>query len=288
MNFSDTIRGLWRRWYIVLPGLVIAASLAVGTWYAVPPGYERSSTQLLIPGAESMPDGANPYLFLGGLAPAADVIVRAVGAENVLNEVVEEHPGVEIEVSRDTTTAGPVILIVVTAASDAAAAEVQGLLVERTATVLQDLQESEGIASENLVSVLPITVDSESILQQRSRFIATGSAGLVGLAMTLFIAGLVDGLSLQRRRGGKSSDGPSVGGPEGVTDSPSADLATSNATPDSTASKPPKPSAPSGPSGPSGPSRTSRPSRPSPSRVLVQSSDDGALDKAASPLRSAR
>jgi len=227
MNFVDTLRGLWRRWYVVLPGILIAASLAYGAWTLIPPGYERSSTQLLIPGAASMPEGANPYLFLGGLAPAADVLVRAVGAENVVNDVTAGHEGVQIEVTRDTSTAGPVIVIVVTAASDAAAEEVLGRLVERTDTVLTDLQETENIAVKNQVSVLPITIDSQSFLQQRSRFIVSGAVGLAGLALTLLLAGLIDGLSQQRkRRGERAEDSDEIVEPSPVP--PVADAVTPN------------------------------------------------------------
>jgi capsular polysaccharide biosynthesis protein len=200
MNLADTLRGLWRRWYIVLPGILLTAVCAAGTWSVVPPGHERSSTQLLIPGAQSMPVGANPYLFLGGLSPAADVLVRAVGSENEVNDVVADYPGVEIEISRDTSTAGPVILIAVTAENDNDAAEVLGLLVDRTASVLNELQETENIAAENRVTLLPITVDSQSVLEQRSRFIAVAATGLVGMAFTLVLAGLVDGLSQHRKR----------------------------------------------------------------------------------------
>lgn len=199
MKFSDTLRRLWRRWYIVIPGFIVAAAVAMGAWYVIPLGYERSATQLLIPGAASMPDGANPYLFLGGLAPAADVLVRAVGSENVLNEVVAEHPGIKIEISRDTTTAGPVILIVVTAESDAAAAEVLGLLVDRTASVLEDLQRTEKIPANNRVTVLPLTVDTQSVPQQRSRILGAAGAGIVVVVLTLLIAGLVDGVNPKRK-----------------------------------------------------------------------------------------
>lgn len=200
MYFFETLRGLWRRWYVVLPGMLIATLLAIAAWNLIPPGYERSSTQLLIPAAGSIPAGANPYLFLGGLAPAADVLVRAVGSENLLNEVTARNPGVKIEVSRDTGTAGPVILIMVTAPTNAVAAEVQGMLIERTATVLDELQASEGIAAVNRLTVLPVTVADQSVLQERNRFIGVGAVGFVGLTMTLLIAGLVDGLGGQRKR----------------------------------------------------------------------------------------
>jgi hypothetical protein len=200
VNFADTIRGLLRRWYIVIPGLVVTAAIVLGAWLAIPTGYQRSATQLLLPGANSMPAGANPYLFLGGLSPAADVLVRAIGANNVLNEVVEKHPGVQIEISRDTTTAGPIILITVTAGSDADAGAVLGLLIDRTSTVLDELQQEENIPAANRVSVIPVTVDTKSTLQQRSRILGAGGAGIVGLVLTLLIAGLVDGSSAQRKR----------------------------------------------------------------------------------------
>lgn len=261
MNFVDTLRGLWRRWYVVLPGVLIAVSLAFTAWTLIPPGYERSSTQLLIPGAASMPEGANPYLFLGGLAPAADVLVRAVGAENVVNEVTAGHEGVQIEVTRDTSTAGPVIVIVVTAASDAAAEEVLGRLVERTDTVLTDLQETENIAVKNQVSVLPITIDSQSYLQQRSRFIVSGAVGLAGLALTLLLAGLIDGLSQQRkRRDERAEDSDEIVEPSPVP--PVADAVT----PSPRASK-----------------------RLAPSRAFDEAPDDANAEAAApSPVHSAR
>ncbi|TDW29931.1 hypothetical protein [Cryobacterium psychrophilum] len=279
MYLTDTLRGLWRRWYIVMPGILIAASLAIGAWYLIPPGYERSSTQLLVPGAGSIPDGANPYLFLGGLTPAADVIVRAVGSENLLNEVVAEYPGVKIEVSRDTTTAGPVILIVVTAPSNAAAGEVLGLLVERTAMVVDDIQKTEGIAAPNRMNVLPVTVDSRSVLQERNRFIAAGAAGFIGLALTLLLASLVDGFSLQRKR-----DGDGAGSTAEATRPPNGAPDIVNGTNPASTALSPKPARASVASGPSGPPRRSSKT----SAVRGQPRDDSEEHATASTLRNPR
>jgi hypothetical protein len=230
VKFTDTLRGLLRRWYIVFPGIIIAAALTFGAWSAISPGYTRGATQLLIPGASSIPDGANPYLFLGGLAPAADVLVRAIGSENVLNEMTDKHPGVDITISRDTTTAGPIIRITVTAKSDSDAATVLGLLVERTATVLEDFQQEEKIPAANRMTVIPITVDKRSVLEQRDRIVGAAGAGIGGLVLTMLVAGLVDGLSQQRRRReaastGNSADGPDSDVPADVTDDPTSSAA---------------------------------------------------------------
>lgn len=209
MRFADTLRGLLRRWYIVLPGLIITASIVVGVWFAIPPGYYRSATQLLIPGVGNMPEGANPYLFLGGLAPAADVLVRAIGSENVLDEMSEEHPGVEITIRRDTTTAGPIILISVTASSDADAEAVLEQLVDRTATVLEDFQRAERVPTGSRMTVIPITVDNQSELQERSRMLGATGAAIGGIVLTLFIAGLVDGFGQRERREASELSGDS-------------------------------------------------------------------------------
>lgn len=201
MRFTDSVRGLLRRWYIIVPGLLIAALIALGAWFAIPPGYNRSATQLMIPGELSIPEGGNPYLYLGGLSPAADVLVRAIGSENVLNDVVAGRSGMEIEISRDTMTASPIILIEVTASSDSAAEAVLNTLIDRTATVLDEIQDVENIPESNRMTVIPVTVDEQSTEQQRSRLLAAAGVGAVGLVLTVLITSQVEGASRRRQEG---------------------------------------------------------------------------------------
>ena len=47
MTLVGTLRGLLRRWYVVVPGLVLAVAAAVGCYLTVAPQYERTATQLL-------------------------------------------------------------------------------------------------------------------------------------------------------------------------------------------------------------------------------------------------
>lgn len=200
MNLAETLRGLLRRWYIVVPGLIAAIAVAFGAWTVVKPGYERTATQLLIPGQLSLPENANPFLFLGGLSNAADVLVRAVGSETVINDILEDEQGVEVEVSRDGSTSGPVILITVTARSDEQAASVLATLVERTGVELEVLQDAERIPAGNRITVMPITIDDTSTLQQRDRLVATVGAGILVAIIAVVAASLVDGLARQKRR----------------------------------------------------------------------------------------
>jgi hypothetical protein len=200
MNLAETLRGLLRRWYITFPGVVLAIAVAAGAWVLVPPSYERTATQLLLPGQQNIPVDSNPLLYLGGLSFAADVLVRAVGAQNTLDEITKDYPNATVDVARDGSSSGPFILITVSAPTNAEAGTILQSYVDRTATVLDDLQKNQGIASNNRITVIPVAVDATSTVQQRSRLVATAGSGVAVLALSLLLAGFVDGLNRQRRR----------------------------------------------------------------------------------------
>lgn len=206
MNIAETLRSLLRRWYIVVPGLLAAAALVVGMWHVQKPEYQRSATQMLLPGTASVPDGGNPYIYIGGLTQAADVVVRALGSRNVIEDVVGDRPNVEVEVSRDPSASGPLILVSVTAGSDADAEAVLARLVTRTTRVLGDLQDQEDISAASRIKIIPVAIDETSVLMQRDRLIAAAGAGLGAVALTLVLAVGVDGLVVARARRKRRKD----------------------------------------------------------------------------------
>ena len=200
MNLADTLRGLWRRWYIVIPGLVLTIIVAIAAWQVIKPDYERAGTQLLLPGLASIPEAGNPYLYLGGLSQAADVLVTAMSSERELGTILEDHPGAEIRILRDPLTSGPQILTTVTASSNAKAGETLDAAMARTTQVLGGLQDVDGITQGNRIGIKSITVDNRSTLVQKSRVLGVGGATLGMLLITLLTAGLVEGLSTRRHR----------------------------------------------------------------------------------------
>ena len=156
MIFADTLRSLLRRWYITFPGIVLAIAVALGAWAVVPSSYERTATQLLLPGNGNIPKNANPLLYLGGLSFAADVLVRAVGSESTLNAIKKDHPGAQVTVTRDDTSGGPFIIVTVDAPTDAEAGAVVTDFVDRTSAELKSLQVNQGIPSTYRITVVPV------------------------------------------------------------------------------------------------------------------------------------
>ena len=200
MNLADTLRGLWRRWYIVIPGLILTILVALAAWQVIKPDYQRTGTQLLLPGTASIPEAGNPYLYLGGLSQASDVLVTAMSSDLELNALLAGHAGAKIVILRDPLTSGPQILTTVTARSDAEAGEILDTTIARTTHMLGSLQDVDGITAGNRIGIKSITVDNQSTLIQKTRVLGVAGVALVVLLLTLLLAGLVEGLSTRKRR----------------------------------------------------------------------------------------
>jgi hypothetical protein len=202
MNQNRLLQSIRRRWYLALVGVVATAALCGVAFLAIEPTYQRSATELLMPGPLSIPEGGNPYLYLGGLTQASDVLVRAVSAAKVQDPIQAAHPGSSVTIARDVTTSGPMILVTVTGNSDADAAGALGRAVDEVSATMKSLQDEARIGASARISVVPLTVDTRSTMIQKTRFTAVGAIGAAGLVLTLLMVGLVDGLllSLSQRR----------------------------------------------------------------------------------------
>lgn len=204
MNIADTLRGLLRRWYVVVPGILIAVAGAIGAYTVIQPGYERTATQLLLPGEGTVPPGVtNPYLYLGGLTQGSDIVVRVMQGEDAAGKVIEEYPGTEVLVQRDPTVSGPVIQIRVTATTDEAAAGALAALVAKSEVVLEQLQTDQNVSRDDRMSISTLTQDTVSTLQQKTRLVMSAGVALGLVVLTLIVASLVDGLSRRPRRKGR-------------------------------------------------------------------------------------
>ena len=198
MNLNTLLHSVRRRWYIVLSGIIVAGALCGMAYTTISPTYQRTASVLLIPGATSIPEGGNPYLYLGGLSQASDVLVRALSADAVLTPILGSDPTVGVTIARDTTTSGPILVISASGTDEAQVAAVFDELLPIVPTTLDDLQSSAGVADAAKVTTLPLTVDAESTVSQKSRYQAIGVLGVGTLAITLLLTGFIDGLLLAR------------------------------------------------------------------------------------------
>ncbi|MCC4908025.1 hypothetical protein [Microbacterium sp. cx-59] len=198
MKLADVIGALRRRWYVLLAGVLVAAGVSSFLWSTVPPEYERTGTQLLLPGLATIPEHANPYLFVGGLYQIADVVVRAIGPDDIA-EATRDYPGADVVVGRDQA-AGAVLVVTVTASSDADAGAVLDTMLGITGRTLDELQNEQRIPADERVVITPLTAADESTVIQKTRLTVTALAGAAVLLLALGIAVVLDGIVRARRR----------------------------------------------------------------------------------------
>ncbi|WP_162940098.1 hypothetical protein [Gryllotalpicola protaetiae] len=154
---------------------------------------------LLLPGALSLPEGGNPYLYISGLSQAADVLVRSAGSEEVVGPIREKHPDAKVTIARDASTVTPVVVIDVESPSDAATATILKQLVTDTGKSLAQLQEREGITDKNRITLEPLTVDDKSTIKLKQPMLFAAGAGVGGLVVTLIAAAVGDSLLAARK-----------------------------------------------------------------------------------------
>ena len=152
MEMRVVWRSLRRRWYLVLALAVLTLGATFLVAQRVGETYEATGTVLVFPPSQTEgPTGEmseeNPYLSLGGVGQARDVVVRALTSKQVGDAFGEDYPvGTTYEIVPDYTNSAPIILFTVEAATPDVATEALSSLIDRVPVELEKLQIGAGPA----------------------------------------------------------------------------------------------------------------------------------------------
>lgn len=83
VRFNGVVGLVTRRWYVVLVGLLLTLPLAYLAAQYVAPTYTMKASVVLLAPEETVGDGGNPYLAMGGLEAAVDVAATGLAADPV-------------------------------------------------------------------------------------------------------------------------------------------------------------------------------------------------------------
>lgn len=202
MNFAEVGRTLLRRWYLTLTGVVLTAVLCAAAVIMVGPTYEDKATVLLLPPVSSLASGENPYLGLSGLEQSVDVLVRSLNAQSVQLDVRQRWPGAEFTIAPDVETSGPIILITSENGSAEEAADLTSYLLTRVPVNLADLQSGLNVRARSQITSMVLTqYDQPEVIRSGQLRVGLGAVA-AGLALTVLLVGLLDGLLSRRRQRG--------------------------------------------------------------------------------------
>lgn len=196
MTLRDLLAGLRRAWYVIVIGLLGTAGLAVATLRLVPATYQASASTVLLPPASSVVTDGNPYLYLGGLNQALDVLTRTLRSYDTEVKITAGHPDTSYTVGPDPTTTGPILIVTVDGQNpDDTMAALRTLLATIPPT-LQQMQQQLDVPANSLITVMTIAVDEKATAITKSQTRALLAVIAAGLVVTLLATALVD----RRRR----------------------------------------------------------------------------------------
>jgi hypothetical protein len=198
MYLSELAGGLRRRWWAVLIGLLGTAAITYLAFNLVPPEQEAHASLVILPPARTVGKTGNPYLALGGLQPAADMLAAAMNSGPVHESLAPSHGSAKFEVIQDTNSSGPMLLVSVSDDDPERALALLDSVIKKMPHVLAQLQEQVNVRTSNRLTLTEVTRDTQAEPSVRKLVRATFVAAVGGLALTVFGTNMLDGLLIRR------------------------------------------------------------------------------------------
>ncbi len=198
MTTPQSLKVILRRWYLVLAGILFTAVLCWGASQVVPPSYDAQGSMVLMPPPATVGDEGNPYLQLGGMSEALDVLVRQANAPAVRDRVLEAYPSATYTIEPDRSTSGSIVVVQATAETEAESLTVLGQAMETLPAVLTRMQDELAVIPVQRIDIMPVVVDAEATRNSKQTLQMLAVTVVVGLSGTLMFTALADGLLLSR------------------------------------------------------------------------------------------
>ena len=200
MRLNDTLKALGRRWYLVILGVAVTAGACFFIYEQIPVKYEAQGSLVLMPPSATVGDEGNPYLFLGGMGQALDVLTRHVNAAEVAEPVLEDHPDTSYTVEPDRATSGPIIQVSAVGLTPDATMSVLHAALQTVPVSLDAMQDEVSIEDRLRIGLMTVVIDTEATKDDKQRLQLLIFAAAGGLVGTVLVTGMIDGLVVAARK----------------------------------------------------------------------------------------
>lgn len=195
----DLAKGLLRRWYLVLFGILVTGFGGYMIFQIVPVNYEATSSIVLVPPATAVIEGENPYLYMGGLDQALSVLTVRMSAPLVADPILKDQPGLNFSIGKDVTTTGPIMLVGAEGPTEAQTLQVLDEVIKVVPENLAILQEQLGIPENARITTMTIVTDTKAKEVTKKQMRAFLGVVALGLGTTVLATGLLDRLIMGRK-----------------------------------------------------------------------------------------
>jgi hypothetical protein len=208
VDLFDVVRSCFRRWYVVLPLLLITAWFSHHVYSSVKPVYYSSAAISMAPPNMQVPIGdpgvavpRNGLEDVGGATLIPNLLVFGLRDAGVMGQVVAAggQPDYMVRMFPVPATSPelPLIMIEATEPDPIAASKTVELVVAQADPVLRTLQQQAGVPDTQMVKPLQVSPPSPPAAGMPSRTRSTIAIFVAGAVLAI-LAGLVVDLLLMR------------------------------------------------------------------------------------------
>ncbi|WP_200886605.1 YveK family protein [Phaeacidiphilus oryzae] len=206
MDLAEIWRVMRRRWYVLVPGLLLTAVLAVGLQVLLPAKYQSQSTVELLNSQKATAafDG-NPFLSTQvSLTGMADSLARALGSDGSAAELKSRGLTGGYQAKIADNAQGPLLWLTTSGSDRSRVLSADRLLTDYAAERLREFQTQQSVPPAAMIRMTVIVPPQAPVAQTKTRIEYLVLAALAGLVLSLVATFFVEA----RRR---SAAGPPRG-----------------------------------------------------------------------------
>lgn len=187
MDLAEIWRVTRRRWYVLLPGLVLTAALTAGVYLLVPVAYVSQSTVTLLNSEKATVafDG-NPFLSTqASLTGMADGLARNLNSDRAAADLKSLGVTGEHEAKIADNAQGPFMWLTVTGPDPDAVLKSDELLTAYAEKRLEEFQTQQSVTPEAMIRMATIVPPQKPEAQTKARIQYLVMASALGFVLSL-------------------------------------------------------------------------------------------------------
>jgi len=187
MDLAEIFRVMCRRWYVLLPGLLLSAGLTVAVALVVPVTYQSQSTVVLLNSQKATVayDG-NPFLSTQtSLTGMADSLARNLNSDASVRELKSRGAKGTFEAKLADNAQGPLMWLTVTGTDQAAVLSSDRILTSYAKERLEQFQDQQSVAEKARIRMTTIVAPQTPVAQTKTRLEYMVMAGGLGLVLSM-------------------------------------------------------------------------------------------------------
>lgn len=194
----DILFGLWRRWYFVVTFLLLTLGICLFIKQSVPSTYRAQGSLVLMPPSSTVGPEGNPFLFLGGMGQALDILSAEVSAADTAQPILDAYPGTAYIAEPDRSSSGSVIKLVVAGDDRNRVTSALHDVVALVPVTLTAMQDAQKVPDRSRIGLMTLVVADEPTEDTKTRTVSVVAVAGTGIALTVLLTGFIDGRLLAR------------------------------------------------------------------------------------------